>query len=163
MARDRKPIPTGTRFGGVWVVKETWSCAESVAHGYGGKNRHYVCYNEQCDVTAVVESSVIKRWIALADEGVPACQKCNGKCFFAKEHRHDVHKTPTRNTDDEKYLPYAIGKVFGDYTVISPVHHSAQFIDHNARVVVRCNNCGTEALLRLDTVREGKCLCRNPK
>lgn len=108
-------------------------------------------------MTAVVESSVIKRWITLANDGVPVCKKCTGTCFFSKEHRHTVHKTPIRNKDGEKYLTYAVGEVFGDYTIISPIHHSTQFIDHNARVVVHCSKCGRDEFMRLDDVRLGQC------
>lgn len=157
--RNMAPIPVGTRFAGSWVVREIWDCKTSVAHGYGGKNRHYVCYNEECDVTTVVESSVIKRWAALTTE-VPNCMRCKAacgrlNCFFGKEHRHDVFVTPNR---DE--LDTTLGKVYGALTISGGDIDSKNFTDHQRHVVCDCANCGKKHLMRHDDIRLGNLPCK---
>lgn len=159
MAKRMAPIPVGTRFASDWAVKEIWDCKTSVAHGYGGKNRHYVCLNTKCDVTTVIESSVIKRWITLATK-VPNCARCEAacgrlKCFFATEHRHDVSVTPNRTE-----LDTTIGKVYGSLTISGEDIDSKNFTDHQRHVVCDCRECGGKHLMRHDDIRLGNLPCK---
>lgn len=160
LAKNMKPIPVGTRFCNGWVIREVWGSAKSAEMGYGFRNRHYVCYNEECDIETVLESSTIKRWMASAC--APAkCQKCKammGKipCFFAQQRKHEITVTPNRDEMD-----VTIGKVYGKLTISGKSYHSNLFADHNRHVVCDCAVCGGKHFMRYDDLRDGRLPCQN--
>lgn len=155
MAKRMKPLPVGTVFANGWRILEHWNCAQSVEHGLGGKNSHYLCVNESCGTTYAFENSNVRRWMDNQIGILQKCRNCKGdKCYYSSQNFKTIRKSINR--EPEKIIK---GQVYGELTVISDEYPSKLFADHQCHVICRCSRCKGEHFMRYDDLREGRLPC----
>lgn len=157
MAKRMTPLPNGTLFANSWKILEHWNCAQSVEHGLGRKNSHYLCINENCGCIYAFENSVVRRWLDLGVEELAKCKSCriSGNKYYSQQNYKVIDKEIDRSP-----LEIKKGNVYGFLVIDEDTDRPSNlFIDHQRHVACLCNKCGGRHLMRHDDIREGNLPC----
>ena len=154
----------GLKFANNWEILERYSCSEykAIYEEMTGdttkiiKNAHYFVRNNECGIETYMERSTIQR--NLNKECLSKCKGCNGivtdKCYYKTSCRvKPLYKIPDRQQKVFEGHPYGL------FTVLS-VKPSKDYADHQQRVDVKCNLCGTiQEDVRLNSILEETHVC----